>query len=494
MGLLTGIICNKAEKNDYDGTNFTENDMLGLVERLPGLQLWEMHEEDNGVIGQVISAAIDGEKRIKVMVNVDEETERGRETMKKVRNGTYKGFSCGTENKIVDYMKPTMRIVGKDVKELSVVDNPDAPGALIEFFQSEEDKKNVKDYIFDSDGKLRKDASKILIQKVPKKSINPEIEKLFRMGNTIKSGSENAKYKLFESPQKRALPKLELETRKEVKMSAPAQPAMSDPIPPQQQQQQPPKPEISDSEKFRHLLEKTGMTMEELTSYAIERKTEEEKNRAELKTRFLQTVEELLKENGKDPNQSEFYNGLKSANPNDLREHESFMMVATQASAASKKRQSEMEAEYQKMKAEIAELKKKEQDIEKDKRLTEEVNTMINKRKATDFSAFGFKLPKYDNQAQSKPTEDTTKTVSTIAGAFTPSQPAPQTQHNESAHQQSGQMDGWKRSQYGVPIQVNSVRETFQGFDEMQRSMRTISSADFQQFKKKPVQTGFRFN
>jgi hypothetical protein len=482
MGLLTGIVSNKAEKDNYDGLNFTERDMLVIVNKLVGLPIWEMHEEKNGVIGEVLSAAICKDRRIKVMINIDENTPNGKLVMQKVRDGKYKGFSCGTDNEITDYMKPTMKIRSKNVREISVVDEPNVEGAIIEFVQSEQDKKDIRDFIYDENGKLKMNAKDILIQKIPKR-----VDGLSN-GNIIKNEFENAGYKLFDRSQKRTFPRLEWKLpTKESKMSTPAeqsQPPVHNPVGTNSEtNQNPTKSDISELDKLKFIAEKSGLSIESLTQYAIEKQAEEEKKRNELKAKFLETVEELLKDKGiENPKNELLYADANKMTSDMVKEAEGFMMIATQAGAGAKKRLSDMEAEYQQAKLKIAEYEKRDNESRKEKSVAAEVSNMLKRKQQNDYSPFGFKLPKFDaSQLQQKNTQQQqpqTTTVSTTAGNTAPTQ-------QEQTQPKTSIMDDWKNSKNGVPMTTRSAVGFFEDYETMRQGMRTISSSDFEQFKKR---------
>jgi hypothetical protein len=495
MGLLTGIISNKAEKNDYDGLNFTENDMTEMIKNLPGKPIWEMHKEENGILGKVVAAEIGKDKVIKVMVNIDENTEKGKEVMRKVRNGTYKGFSCGTDNEIADYMKPTMKVVGKKIKEISVVDDPDVKGAVIEFIQSEHDKKDAQKILFDENGNLKKNANEIYVKKIPK---NNTIQSPIEMTNTIKSGSENAKYKLSFESQNRRLPRLDLKSFSgEQKMAAPT-PTQSNPVetPAQTVPQTPSttQPEITSYDKLKFLVEKTGMSPEELAKYALEKKAEEEKKQSELRDKYLATVADFLKDNGiENPAEHDYYKGIRSMTPEMIDTNRDFMLIATQAGAKAQRRMSEMESEYQKMKSIVDEYQKKESEIAKERRVSEEISNMMNNKRKTisDMSQYGFKLPRIDlpqqtqstqptqpNQATSSVIATTNTVISTTASSTAPTNSQPQTTQSS--------FSSWRTSAMGVPMDATaSVRQIFPEFDMMSVGVKSISASDFDLLKKK---------
>jgi len=181
--------CKDLENPDYDGFDFKQSEIEEKCKTLPGKKIFRDHDEENNYeqddkrsVGTVIDSFIDPEtKSMKAKIRIDGKTLLGAQTILDIKEGKFKGVSLGTENSI-QLFPVTQRF--KNIKELSLTNNPLLPETLITHIEPDsellnkcrEKSEKFVQLLFD----LQNLKNQLYISNPPKEQVKkPQIENIF---------------------------------------------------------------------------------------------------------------------------------------------------------------------------------------------------------------------------------------------------------------------------------------------------------------------------
>ncbi len=130
---FTGCCTIPAQDDSYDGTLFTRKDMQQKVTTIVGTPVLVEHgdgEKDTHAVGKITGARIGDDDRLWINAVISRDTWKGIEVIHDMRQGKRNNLSLGME--YLFQKAPTWaRMVGKNIREVSLTGNPDFPGTNI---------------------------------------------------------------------------------------------------------------------------------------------------------------------------------------------------------------------------------------------------------------------------------------------------------------------------------------------------------------------------
>jgi hypothetical protein len=164
----------------YDGPVLKKSEMALKAKQLIGKPL-EVEHSNNKKIGKVLGAVVDKDWRLLVCADIDENTEHGKDIIKRIKDKKMTGLSLGTYCKAKNH-NGNLRIFSKDMIELSVTDDPNFDDTRIKFIEMSNKEKT------DAKIKMAKDQLDNLKQIVYKqrayvKSITPDKKVVTKMAD-----------------------------------------------------------------------------------------------------------------------------------------------------------------------------------------------------------------------------------------------------------------------------------------------------------------------
>jgi hypothetical protein len=127
------------QPNDYDGFLLKNSEIEEHSASIKNTKLLGEHNHDME-IGQVVGGRVDsdGNLRTLTMIHKDEA-----EIIDDIRTGKKTGFSLGIEH-IIEKTPTDMKVVGRNIQELSVVATPDLEGTKIKYIQPTAEERTLK--------------------------------------------------------------------------------------------------------------------------------------------------------------------------------------------------------------------------------------------------------------------------------------------------------------------------------------------------------------
>lgn len=140
-----GVIHPTAKDNSYNGLFMREKDIQEWRSKIKDRPLWFNHNEKKK-IGRILAGYMDGKKQLRVMGIIDTSTVDGILIAEDVRAGKLNSLSMG-KYAIADQTNGDQQIVGHDIFEVSIVENPDLEGTSIDYVQPHnESQKKAMEY------------------------------------------------------------------------------------------------------------------------------------------------------------------------------------------------------------------------------------------------------------------------------------------------------------------------------------------------------------
>jgi phage head maturation protease len=139
-----GVIHPSGKENSYNGLFMREKDIQEWRSKIKDTPLWFNHNERKK-IGKVLAGYMDSKKQLRVMAIIDTSTIDGILIAEEVRAGKLNSLSMG-KYAIADQGKGEQQVIGHDIFEVSIVENPDLEGTSIDYIQphNESQKKSME--------------------------------------------------------------------------------------------------------------------------------------------------------------------------------------------------------------------------------------------------------------------------------------------------------------------------------------------------------------
>lgn len=159
----------------------------GDVGRFVGKPLCFEHDKDNH-IGKITAAWVDSEGNMRITGHVYTDTKEGNELFKEINCGKRKGLSVGYG---------VLRDFGKDIQEISIVDEPFFDGAEIKITASSTNNPNYK-------SNLAKESKNLVLQLMTEEldKVNKEGSELMKHHDDVLKKNEELQKRLAELEQK----------------------------------------------------------------------------------------------------------------------------------------------------------------------------------------------------------------------------------------------------------------------------------------------------
>lgn len=142
MVLIEGIGHPTAREEDYDGYYLRESEMKEMTDTLYGTPALHEHDgidlqtgnvDNKKQIGKIQSACIDKKRRLRLMIDVNDDTPEKCEIIEAVKRGEY-GLSIGMES---EHEPGTGRIIKKRIREITFTKKPDMDGTKLKSIEQD---------------------------------------------------------------------------------------------------------------------------------------------------------------------------------------------------------------------------------------------------------------------------------------------------------------------------------------------------------------------
>lgn len=124
------------QPDDYDGLLLKNKEIEEHSDTIRGAKLLGEHNHSEEV-GQVVGGRVgsNGDLRTLSIIHKDEAND--------IRSGKKMGLSLGLEH-IIEKTTKDMKVIGRNIQELSVVENPDLEGTKINYVQPTKEERTLK--------------------------------------------------------------------------------------------------------------------------------------------------------------------------------------------------------------------------------------------------------------------------------------------------------------------------------------------------------------